>query len=443
MDKMKNEIITEYKKRMIDPLYNHGILENGLRLYDEILIEYVFSRPRKMILNRKTYQILLSGRRGNRSDTVLHLDSCLNISAQFELILCPAVTDKNNENNFRFLLRSLGNYPFQLNGCACYEAFLERGDKVVIENNKIIFLGQNIEKEQEKISDDIAELIYSKSFLKADIHTIIEGETGTGKTSLAAKIHSLKNSKGEFVHINLANYSRNLIESELFGHVKGAFTGAINDKIGAFSQARNGTLFIDEIDSLPLEIQTKLLLFLDNQMIRPVGGTVDKFINTSLIIATGKSAKFLQKSKCMRKDFYYRIFSGIQIKLPALKDKPGLVKQFVLEYCEKNNYKASKELINLYCGYYWPGNYRQLKSHLRKKTLFTETKSLVPDKYDLELSEEEVSDNILLGSKLYNMEKMKIEYVSKVFKICRENIKRTSEVLEIAPNTVRSIIYRN
>jgi hypothetical protein len=442
MDKMKNEIITDYKQRMIDPLYNHGTLENGVRLYDEILVEYVFSRPRKMILNRRSYQFLLSGRKNDRSNTVLYLDSCLKINAEFELVLCSALTDKNNENNFRFLLRAKGNYPFQLNGSSCYEAYLERGDKVVIENNKIIFLGGKPAKQEENISNEVTELIYSKAFLKTEIHTIIEGETGTGKTSLALKIHNLKNSRGEFVHINLANYSLNLIESELFGHVKGAFTGAVNDKTGAFYQARNGTLFIDEVDSLPLEIQTKLLLFLDNQKIRPVGGVVDKHINTYLIIATGRSAKVLQKSNDMRKDFYYRIFSGIQIKLPSLKEKPGLVKQFIMKYCDENNCKASKDLINLYCNYYWPGNYRQLKFHLRKKALFSESKSLVPDKYDLELSGEETADNILLGNKLYNMEKMKIEYVSKVYKLCNENIKRTSEILEVAPNTVRNIIFR-
>lgn len=122
----------------------------------------------------------------------------------------------------------------------------------------------------------------------------LSGETGTGKSTLAREIHDISSrSKEPFVQINIASFSQNLVESELFGHAKGAFTGALFEKRGIFLEANKGTLFLDEIDSLSFELQTKLLLFLDDLKIRAVGSNHDKKVDVRLIVASGENLEDL------------------------------------------------------------------------------------------------------------------------------------------------------
>src|SRR5690606_12983163 len=132
-------------------------------------------------------------------------------------------------------------------------------------------------------NSELLELNSSKKIIQSNLPILIEGETGTGKTTLAKSIHQMSERSGEFVHVNLSAFSENLMESELFGHLKGAFTGAYNDKKGAIERANNGTLFLDEIDSTSIAVQTKLLLFLDNYKLSPVGSGVMKKINCRIL----------------------------------------------------------------------------------------------------------------------------------------------------------------
>ena len=146
------------------------------------------------------------------------------------------------------------------------------------------------------------------------------------------KIHRDSGKVGRFVHLNLSSFSRELVESELFGHTKGAFTGAVLEKMGAIKEAHRGTLFLDEIDSIDLEIQTKLLTFLDHGEYRQVGGGVQKS-SVRMIFSTGReNIKNLVEKGKIRLDFYYRIKNSLVINLPNLRDDKDLLKPHSEDY---------------------------------------------------------------------------------------------------------------
>ena len=159
-----------------------------------------------------------------------------------------------------------------------------------------------------------------QNLINSDLKILISGETGTGKSHLARKVHEKSGRLGEFVAINLSSFNPQLIESELFGHKKGSFTGAIHDKTGAFSMAKNGTLFLDEIDSLPLDLQTKLLTFIDNKKFRRVGDTKEESINTRLIFASGRPLEQLVEQGSFRKDLFFRLKSGHSVEMASLRN---------------------------------------------------------------------------------------------------------------------------
>ena len=236
-----------------------------------------------------------------------------------------------------------------------------RGSILEFANNQISF--------QQKRAIDNMELWpeLPPKALSSMTNIILEGETGTGKTHLAKLIHKMSGGEGRLVHLNLAACSPNLIESELFGHVKGAFTGAIYNHIGAFEMAHRGTLFLDEIDSLPWEIQTKLLIVLESMEIRPVGAEFVRKIDMRIIFASSRPLVELVENKILREDLYYRINRGLHKKLPSLRESPHLLEKVVLDFLQKYNLNCCPRLLDYYKTLNWPGNIRQLLGHLEKK----------------------------------------------------------------------------
>ena len=174
-----------------------------------------------------------------------------------------------------------------------------------------------------------------QNYLNSSMPILLIGETGTGKTTIAKKIHDESGVGGNFVHLNLSSFSQSLIESEIFGHRKGAFTGAISDKKGAILEANKGTLFLDEIDSIDISLQTKLLTFLDNGEFRAVGGGS----NTSdvrMIYSSGKNIKDLVASGEMRLDFYFRLKNSLCLEVPNLRDNKDYLKDIIHEILDRN-----------------------------------------------------------------------------------------------------------
>ncbi len=204
---------------------------------------------------------------------------------------------------------------------------------------------------------------------------LLEGETGTGKSFFARKIHDLSGRKGRLVSINCATFSPNLLESELFGHAKGAFTGAGAARAGLAIAAENGTLFLDEIGELPSELQPKLLQLLEDKMIRPVGSDIEQPVTARIVAATNCNLKQRVKEGKFRADLYYRL-NVIPLKLPSLRDRPddipGLVSSFIEELCEEhdlpNTVLSSETISTLKLGT-WSGNVRELRNHLERALL--------------------------------------------------------------------------
>lgn len=202
-----------------------------------------------------------------------------------------------------------------------------------------------------------------------DTNIIITGESGTGKELVARAIHfSGKRKKERFEEINCAAIPENLLEEELFGHKKGSFTGAVEDRKGKFEVADNGTIFLDEIGDMPLALQAKLLRVLEQKEYTSIGSNEKKKLNIRFIAATHKDLKKLVQKREFREDLYFRL-NVIEIKLPSLKDKkqdlPILFNHFIQQYNEeldKNIKGLSKEAEKLLLDYNYPGNVRELSN---------------------------------------------------------------------------------
>jgi DNA-binding NtrC family response regulator len=222
-----------------------------------------------------------------------------------------------------------------------------------------------------KVIEDVHELTKRVAGLSSTV--LIRGESGTGKELIARAVHRLSpRSDHPFVAVNCAGIPESLLESELFGHKKGSFTGAIEDKKGLFEAANRGTLFLDEIGDMRLALQVKLLRVLDERVVRPVG-TADRLaVDVRMISATNKHLEDEVKKGRFREDLFYRL-NVIPIRLPALRERPDdiplLVAHFLAKYAErlsKDVTSVSPEAMSLLEGFKWPGNIRQLENTVER-----------------------------------------------------------------------------
>jgi two-component system, NtrC family, response regulator HydG len=208
---------------------------------------------------------------------------------------------------------------------------------------------------------------------------LIEGETGSGKEYIARAIHQAsKRSKKSFVPVDCGAIPKELANSELFGHIKGAFTGASDDKTGYFEQAKGGTLFLDEIGNLPYENQVKMLRALQEKVINKVGGNKNIKVDVRLLVATNENLLKLVEANEFREDLYHRI-NGFKIKLPSLRERKEDIKEFTGFFIRKANASFGKniktiddEVKTLFYQYSWPGNIRELQNVINRTVLLTQ-----------------------------------------------------------------------
>ena len=211
-----------------------------------------------------------------------------------------------------------------------------------------------------------------------NLSVIIQGETGTGKTFIANAIHSVSNrARKAFVRVDMGLVPDTLFESELFGYRKGAFTGADRHKAGYFENANSGTIFIDEIENIPLHIQGKLLSVLDEKRIYPLGSTTPVSIDVRVVAATNRDIRQCVMSKSFREDLYYRLGEFV-IKVPPLRERsediPFFVNKFILDAGTELNRQIreiSDDALALLVNHTWPGNVRELKNVVRKAVLMS------------------------------------------------------------------------
>ncbi|HBF43050.1 MAG TPA: sigma-54-dependent Fis family transcriptional regulator [Desulfobacteraceae bacterium] len=221
----------------------------------------------------------------------------------------------------------------------------------------------------------------------------ISGETGTGKELVAAGIHNESRRGGmPFVPINCGALPEGVLESELFGHVKGAFTGAIRDKKGRFELANGGTLFLDEVSDLPLVVQAKLLRVIQEGTFEPVGGEKTVSVNVRLISAANRNLKHEVEKGNFRDDLYYRV-NVVPIHLPPLRERkndiPILAEHFLKEFLKEGQKTLglSKEALAIMISYQWPGNVRELQSAIRFALIKARGRIIQPDNLPMELQE--------------------------------------------------------
>jgi formate hydrogenlyase transcriptional activator len=214
---------------------------------------------------------------------------------------------------------------------------------------------------------------------------LLHGETGTGKEVIARAIHdSGPRQNGPFVAINCAAIPTALLESELFGHERGAFTGAVAQTVGRFQAANGGTLFLDEIGDLPLELQPKLLRVLQEQQYERLGSTRTMQTNVRIIAATNQDLGRMVEEKTFRADLYYRL-GVFPISLPPLRERkddiPLLVAHFVRKFSRQMNKTIDhipSEVVDIFRSYHWPGNIRELQNFIERSVLVSQERVLSP-----------------------------------------------------------------
>ncbi len=273
----------------------------------------------------------------------------------------------------------------------------------------------------------------------SDVSVLITGESGTGKEVIADMIHTLsRRDKGPFIKINCAALPRELIESELFGSVKGAFTGATGDREGLFRQAEGGTLLLDELSEMPVDTQSKLLRVLQEKEVRPVGGRTGYKTDCRIIAATNRQVEEAIRDGKLREDLFYRI-SAISISLPPLRDRREdvlpLARAFLKRFAAQANRVISDftpEAAERLKRYDWPGNVRQLQNEIQRAVLMCETQFVQGD----DLSIHEASSDAGTDSNLTLMEAMERNKIVEVLRETGGNKLETAKRLGIGRQTL-------
>ena len=241
-----------------------------------------------------------------------------------------------------------------------------------------------------------------------DATVLIQGPSGTGKELVARAIHNLSNrSKGPFVAVEFAAISPNLLESEMFGHEKGAFTGAVSRRIGRFEAANHGTIFLDEISEMPLELQVKLLRVLQEREFQRVGSNETVKCDIRIVAATNRDLAAYVKEGKFREDLYYRL-NVIDMRLPALKERTGDVPLLVNRYLREFGGKSvSPDAMRLLEAYQWPGNVRELRNAVEKMCVLSSSGEIGVDDVPDEMKRD-VTMTLSVSGTLGETEKAKI-----------------------------------
>ena len=337
--------------------------------------------------------------------------------------------NSNRNGNFNGNDNSNGNAKSNIN---------VRGNKAVSQNLEII--GRN-----KKLLDLMQKI---EVVAPTETSVLILGESGTGKEKIAHLIHSLSaNSTKPLVVVNCAALPESLIESELFGHEKGAFTGADNLRTGKFEQANGGTIFLDEIGELPLDSQVKLLRVLQEKEIERLGGETTIKLNVRVIAATNRCLPFEVAEGRFRLDLYYRL-NVFPLELPPLRERvediEDLAYYFLQEYAlkaKRDISKISQKALQQLKEYNWPGNIRELEHLIERSVLLTSKNEITEFEIlkDFPLAKKEAETTIL------SMEEMEREHIMNALKMCNGKVYGAggaAELLKISPSTLFSKIKK-
>lgn len=323
---------------------------------------------------------------------------------------------------------------------------------------------QKLKKEVSLLQSSLEEKFSSKNFIfsssemnevalltakasRSEATVLISGETGTGKDLVAKTIHfSSSRKKGPYLAVNIPSLPETLIESELFGSEKGAFTGAHERKTGKFEAASGGTLFLDEIGDLPQQLQVKLLRFLQEKEFYRLGSSQPIKSDVRIVAATNRDLEKMMKEEKLRPDLYYRL-NVIRIHVPPLRkrkeDIPPLVDHFIRKFAEKEKKKIegiSAEAMNLLLRYSFPGNIRELENVLERAVVFCEGEMITSPDLPVYLKEQKEEEAIQTGGSL--TDKVKKFEIMEIKKALRENNGVKSRAARALGITERMLGYK-
>lgn len=336
--------------------------------------------------------------------------------------------EKFDQETLIFLLAFANYAALAIENALEYERLKEKNLQLQSEVRRLYAFDEIIGKSVKM--QEIFDIMYR--ILNSDITVLLEGESGTGKELVARALHySCFRRDKPFVAQFCGNLAESLLESELFGHKKGSFTGAINDKKGLFEYADGGTFFLDEISEISPQIQAKLLRVLQDGEIRRVGETESKRVDVRIISATNRDLREEVKKGTFREDLYYRL-NVIQIKMPPLRERHGdipiLAKHFLKKFARKSREPIkhlSREALKALEKYHWPGNVRELENCLERAIILSSDDMIRPD--DLLIPQVEEEDR-----QRKSLKEMEKEVVLKVLEEESGNKTRTAEVLGVS-----------
>jgi transcriptional regulator with PAS, ATPase and Fis domain len=271
-----------------------------------------------------------------------------------------------------------------------------------------------------------------------DITVLVTGETGTGKELIAREIHNRSlRAKGPFVGVNCGAIPENLLESELFGHVRGAFTGAVGNKAGRFQTANKGTLFLDEIGEMPVALQVKILRALQEHIVCRVGETTPEPVDIRVIAATNRDLEAETRAGRFREDLYYRL-NVVRLHLPPLRERGDdivvLARYLLSRYAPEYGGTVrgfSPSAIMAIQRYQWPGNIRELENRIKKAVVLADKALLGPD--DLGINPDEIPDILPLAEA---RDRWQRAYINEVLSLNGGNRTKTARDLGVDPRTI-------
>lgn len=416
--------------------------------------EVVFAEDRQSAINQLrrhepsvvTLDLGLPPDPANASEGLKALEEILALAPQTKVIVVTGNNDK--ENALKAI--ALGAYDF-------YQKPID-SDTIQILVNRASNLYE-LEKENRQLaksSSSMSKIIgnsesiqlvsrKAEKIAQTDISTLLLGESGTGKEVFARSIHdhSLRSDKS-FVAINCASIPENLLESELFGYEKGAFTGANKTTLGKIETAQGGTLFLDEIGDMPLGLQAKMLRFLQERVIERVGGRTEIPVNIRVICATHRDLQLMVAEQTFREDLFYRV-GEICINIPPLRERDNdvilLARTFLIQYNEEFNTKVkgfSDAAIQAMLQHPWKGNIRELQNKLKSAVILAEGSSIQADDLGLVYRE---SDEVAESLNLREVRELaESRAIRRAYHQSEKNMSRTAELLGVTRPTLYSLI---
>jgi Nif-specific regulatory protein len=280
----------------------------------------------------------------------------------------------------------------------------------------------------------------------SDATSLVRGESGVGKELVAAAIHFNSNrSDGPFVCLNCAALTESLLESELFGHERGSFTGATGKKIGKFEQADGGTLFLDEVGEMPLSIQAKFLRVLEGQPFERVGGNTSIEVDVRVVAATNRDLEAAVEEGTFRKDLFFRL-QILELQVPALRehatDIPALASYFLTRCCQRigqPQLDLSREALNRLANHDWPGNVRELRNVIERAVVLSDGPQILEEDIRLISTSEPkawLAEDPMLSYQAVSIEDLERNHIAKTLNWTNWNKREASRVLGINRSTL-------